>query len=155
MFVSKFTRMFSKSCEYGIKATLYVMQKSLLGQRVSLNDIAEAIDSPTAFTAKVLQSLSKNKIIQSIKGYYGGYEVTREKIDKLTLFDIVHAIDGDPIYNGCGLGMKECNASMPCPIHNEFAEVRDSLKKMLRSTYVKDLASELEQGRVYLKRHIN
>ena len=53
--------MFSKTCEYGIKATLFIAQMSQKGERVSLKDIASAIDSPSAFTAKILQTLSKRK----------------------------------------------------------------------------------------------
>jgi len=39
----------------------------------TLIDIAEEIDSPTAFTAKILQQLVKNKVIHSIKGPHGGF----------------------------------------------------------------------------------
>ena len=46
--------MFSKSCKYGIKATLFIAQKSQHDERVSLKEIAAAINSPIAFTAKIL-----------------------------------------------------------------------------------------------------
>lgn len=46
--------MFSKTCEYGIRATIHIASKSLLGERVSLRDVTEAINSPVAFTAKIL-----------------------------------------------------------------------------------------------------
>lgn len=82
---------------------------------MSLKEIAEEIDSPVAFTAKILQLLSKNKIVDSVKGAYGGFEIDREQMDKLKLSQIVDAIDGDKIYAGCGLGLKECNADKPCP----------------------------------------
>ena len=59
--------MFSKSCEYGIKATLFIAQKSQWNDRVSLKEIATAIDSPTAFTGKILQVLAKANIINSQK----------------------------------------------------------------------------------------
>ncbi|MDW7691608.1 Rrf2 family transcriptional regulator [Flammeovirgaceae bacterium SG7u.111] len=144
--------MFSKSCEYGIKASVFIAQQSLKGERVSLNDIAEAIDSPTAFTAKTLQLLSKNGIIKSIKGFAGGYAIPTENLDTLSLFHIVDAIDGDPVYKACGLGLKECNEAMPCPIHNDFKKVRSALKKILENTLIKKLANDLDGGLVYLKR---
>jgi len=46
--------MFSKDCEYGIRATIYITMQSLEGNRVNLKEIAAAIDSPVAFTAKIL-----------------------------------------------------------------------------------------------------
>ena len=65
--------MFSKSCEYGIKAVVYIAQQSLKNERVRVNDIVKEIDSPTAFTAKTLQILAKEKIISSVMGHAGGY----------------------------------------------------------------------------------
>src|SRR5680860_1058143 len=94
--------MFSKSCEYGIKATLFIAQESQGGRRVNLKEIASAIDSPVAFTAKILQLLSKKNVIHSVKGAYGGFEIDRKRIDTLKLSEIVNAIDGDKIYDGCG-----------------------------------------------------
>lgn len=44
--------MFSKACEYLILAVLRLAHASQEDLQMRLNDIAEAIDSPTAFTAK-------------------------------------------------------------------------------------------------------
>ncbi|MEZ4923100.1 MAG: Rrf2 family transcriptional regulator [Crocinitomicaceae bacterium] len=144
--------MFSKSCEYGIKATLYISYQSQLKKRVGIKDIAGAINSPEAFTAKILRELVKVGIIQSTKGPHGGFEIESEKHEKLKLAEIVLVLDGDQIYNGCGLGLKECNALKPCPVHNDFVKVRDELKVMLESTMVKDLANGLINGNTFLKR---
>ena len=59
--------MFSKACEYGIRATLFIAQKSLQGERVRLKAIADEIDAPEAYTAKILQQLARNEIIQSLR----------------------------------------------------------------------------------------
>ena len=58
--------MFSKACEYGIRATLYIAMNSLEDKRVSLRNIAGKIDSPEAFTAKILQQLVHHHIIHSV-----------------------------------------------------------------------------------------
>ncbi|MEQ9438678.1 MAG: hypothetical protein RIG62_06500 [Cyclobacteriaceae bacterium] len=60
--------------------------------------------------------------------------------------------DGDAIYRGCGLGLKECNAQKPCPVHDKFAKIRDDLKEMLENTSIYELATGLEIGSTYLKR---
>lgn len=120
--------MFSKACEYGIRAVAYIALQSLDGRRVSVNEIAEEIDSPIAFTAKILQQLSRNKVIQSVKGPTGGFELDRTEMDTVKLSSIVHAIDGDGTYVGCGLGLKECNANQPCPLHDKFVDIRTDLK---------------------------
>ena len=144
--------MFSKACEYGIRAAIYVAHESKKGNRSSLNEIAGAIDSPVAFTAKILQLLAKNKIIGSIKGPAGGYEISKTQQNTISLQHIVEAIDGDRIYNGCGLGLHECNALKPCPVHNDFVGIRNNLKSMLVATKISDLANGVVDGATFLKR---
>ncbi|MAU16957.1 MAG: transcriptional regulator [Muricauda sp.] len=144
--------MFSKACEYGIRAAVYIALQSLEGRRVSVTEIAEEIDSPVAFTAKILQQLTRNNIVNSVKGPTGGFEIEREDMDSVKLNMIVKAIDGDQIYMGCGLGLKECNASKPCPLHDKFVDIRSNLRKMLQNTSLYELATGLEVGLTYLKR---
>jgi Rrf2 family protein len=144
--------MFSKTCEYGIKACIYIAGQSREDRRVSLKDIAKEIGSPEAFTAKILQSLAKNQIIDSIKGPSGGFQIDKKKMEKIKLSQIVKAIDGDDIYKGCALGLKECSEKKPCPVHDKFKIVRDELKDMLESTNLSELSFGLMEGYTFLKR---
>ena len=144
--------MFSKACEYGIRASIFIAEQSLLDKKVSLKDIAKAIDSPEAYTSKILQQLSRNFIINSDKGPTGGFSMSQQELEEVKLSTVVTAIDGDAIYKGCGLGLKNCNENMPCPVHNQFKVVREELKIMLETTLVKSLALDLKDGLTFLKR---
>lgn len=144
--------MFSKACEYGIRATIYIAMQSKDGIRVSLKDIADQIDSPVAFTAKILQVLAKHHVVDSVKGPAGGFEIAPSKVGKIKLSQIVFAIDGDSIYKGCGLGLPKCSASQPCPVHDKFARIRDELRYMLENTGIQELAEGTLEGITYLKR---
>lgn len=144
--------MFSKTCEYGIRAAIYIASNSKEGRRVQLKDIADKINSPEAFTAKILQLLAKNNIIDSIKGPFGGFEMCKEKMKSLMLNEIVLAIEGDKIYNGCGLGLEKCNEKKPCPLHDKFQQIRADLKTMLTTTSMYDLSCGLLEGETWLKR---
>lgn len=143
--------MFSKACEYGIRATLHIAQQSEKGNRVGLKNIAESIDSPVAFTAKILQQLAREGIVSSLKGPSGGFQMTTQQLNDAKLSQIVAAIDGDQIYNGCGLGLKACNELKPCPVHDQFKLVRDELKYMLETTSIRELANGLNDGLTFLK----
>ncbi|MBA4240717.1 MAG: transcriptional regulator [Sphingobacteriaceae bacterium] len=144
--------MFSKACEYAIRATIYIAVQSNQDNRVGLKDISKEIDSPEAFTAKILQQLSKNNIINSIKGPNGGFEIDKKDMSKINLSQIVMAIDGDTIYKGCGLGFKQCSEKQPCPVHDKFKVVRDELKHMLETTNVLELSVGLKKGLTFLHR---
>ena len=143
--------MFSKACEYGIRASIYIAGQSHKDKRSSLKDIAKQIGSPEAFTAKILQQLSKNNIISSVKGPNGGFEIDKKLIGKVKLSQIVLAIDGDSIYKGCGLGLKECSEKVPCPVHNQFKAIRNSIIHMLENTNLTELSSGLKDGLTFLK----
>ncbi|MCE9540544.1 MAG: Rrf2 family transcriptional regulator, partial [Bacteroidetes bacterium] len=113
---------------------------------------AAAIESPAAYTSKILQQLSRKNIINSDKGPTGGFSMDKRELDKVKLGTIVFAIDGDSAYTGCGLGLKKCNEKMPCPVHNQFKVIRGELKKMLETTTIKSLAMDFEKGLTFLKR---
>ncbi|WP_038530576.1 RrF2 family transcriptional regulator [Formosa agariphila] len=144
--------MFSKACEYGIRASIFIALNSMEGRRVSPKEIAKEIDSPEAFTAKILQALARNNVVNSIKGAHGGFEINKDEIKTVKLSDIVDAIDGDNIYKGCGLGLKECDETKPCPMHDKFKSVRDELRLMLESTDLEALALDIKLGETFLKR---
>lgn len=143
--------MFSKACEYGIRASIFIAKNSYEGVRVSPKEISKEIDSPQAFTAKILQELVRHDIIKSVQGAYGGFEIDKDLIATIKLSHIVEAIDGNKIYSGCGLGLKECNEKRPCPMHDKFKSIRNDLKHMLETTNLYELATGLKNGVAFLK----
>jgi Rrf2 family protein len=144
--------MFSKACQYGIKASVYIASQSELGNRVSLREIAYNVNSPEAFTAKILHQLAKQNILTSLKGPTGGFEIPKGRAAQIKLSNIVSAIDGDSIYVGCALGFDRCDARQPCPMHNKFVDIRDNLREMLENTSLLELANGLDVGMSFLKR---
>mgnify|MGYP003406540520 FL=1 len=144
--------MFSKACEYGIKAIIYIATQSLEGKRVKIVDVVENSGSPAAFTGKVLGSLPTHNIGHSLTGPHGGFYIDPGRMKRIRASDIVFAIDGDTVYNGCALGLTECSNTQPCPMHDKFVKVRNELKKMLETTTVHDLAIGLKSGKTILVR---
>lgn len=143
--------MFSKACEYGIKASIFIAINSYENRRVSPKEISKEIDSPQAFTAKILQDLVRHNIIKSVQGAYGGFEIEKDTIATIKLSQIVEAIDGNSIYNGCGLGLHICDDEHPCPVHDKFKIVRLELKNMLENTNLEQLALDIKAGTSFLK----
>ncbi|MCB9186516.1 MAG: Rrf2 family transcriptional regulator [Flavobacteriales bacterium] len=144
--------MFSKACEYGIRATIYIAWNTTNDKRVNLKQISKEIGSPEAFTAKILQQLVRSEVITSVKGALGGFTLNTSTAPTLMLSTLVAAIDGDTIYRGCGLGLKSCNSKKPCPMHGQFMLVREQLREMLENTSINDLLDDYGDGRTYLNR---
>lgn len=144
--------MFSKACEYAIRAVVCVAGCGQEGQRLGLKEIAERTDSPEAFTAKILQKLSHEGVVLSMKGPGGGFEIPPELAKRTKLSDIVTIIDGNGIYTGCALGLSQCDETKPCPLHDHFLRIREDLQRMLESTSIHDLVHGLKAGDTFLKR---
>lgn len=142
--------MFSKSCEYAIKAMICISQKSRDGGRVSVKEVAKSIDAPEHFIAKILQELSRKRILQSMKGPNGGFFMEKEDL-KTSLADIVKAIDGDKIYDECVLGLKSCLQKNPCPVHDEYKEIKKKLIAMLEKNTVDNFNEMIDSGKYFLK----
>lgn len=142
---------FSKACEYGIRATIYIAQKSLNEERSNLKDISSEINSPEAFTAKILQKLVKANIVTSIKGAMGGFEVDVKMQRKIKLSDIVIAIDGELGETKCVLGLKACSELKPCPVHNTFKIIKKDLLIMLNKTSLSQMSNSVDSGLSCLK----
>jgi len=143
--------MFSKTCEYAIRAMIFIAFASKNGDKVSIPEIAAGIDSPLHFIAKILQDLVKKGLVQSLKGPTGGFFLNNETLN-CTLADIVVAIDGDKIFSGCALGLKECSEIQPCPMHHEFKAIRKAIYQTLKAARLGDLQEQLDIQTLYLKR---
>lgn len=142
--------MFSKACEYAIRAALYIAIKSNSDARLSIPEIAGEIDSPVPFTAKILQTLARAGVISSIKGPNGGFYLD-PKAKPVPLNVIIKAIDGEDVLYTCSLGLKECSDKFPCPIHHEIKAYKDRLKKIMKEKTIQELATDLDQGKTFLK----
>lgn len=142
--------MFSKSCIYAIKIMIYLaLQKEGDATYIGVSQVAEAIGSPKAFTAKILQQLSKAGLLDSLRGPNGGFCLPEDK--KVSLADIVLEIDGDQLLDGCILGFKECSEERPCPAHFKLKSVRDYLKGALVSTDIEEMKRVIKAGKGYIK----
>ncbi len=144
--------MFSKACEYAIKSCIYIAKESLSGNIVNVKEVSAAVNAPEAFTAKILQQLSRAKLLKSSRGKEGGFSFIKDDLPKIKIHDIIKIIDGEDIFIKCGLGLPECSEENPCPVHKEFKEIRSRLNEMSHKFSLEDLALKTEQGLFILKR---
>lgn len=123
------TVIFSKKCEYGLQAVLYLAAK-VDNEVVRVDTIADELNIPKEFVSKILQSLRESGIIESKKGKAGGFTLAKHPAE-IKLIDIVEAIDGLGIFNSCVLGFPNCSPDHPCPVHDKWGKLRTDAYKML------------------------
>jgi Rrf2 family iron-sulfur cluster assembly transcriptional regulator len=141
--------MISKSCQYAIRAAVYLASRTDKNLKLNVKVIAKEIDAPEAFTAKTLQILNKHNIITSLKGPYGGFFIEDYQLD-VSILNIVNAIDGLQIFKSCGLGLKKCSELNPCPFHNDYKILRETMLSTFEKTTIRALAQNLEDGDPFL-----
>jgi Rrf2 family iron-sulfur cluster assembly transcriptional regulator len=125
------TVIFSKKCEYGMQAILYLAAQES-GSLVSAEDISKALKIPKEFISKILQSLRDSGLISSSKGKSGGFSLAKPA-SRIKLIDVVAAIDGLDMFDSCVLGFPECSPTHPCPVHNTWGALRTQTYDMLTS----------------------
>ncbi len=143
--------MFSNAAEYAIKACIWIALNSSEDRCVTINEIIEHTHLPRAFTAKTLQTLAKNKIVNSIKGPNGGFCIMHNKPENISMLAIVQAIDGNGLIHNCVLGLDVCSDIKPCPAHPKFKPIRNEITNFLMNTSLKDLTRGIHEKEVFLK----
>ena len=141
---------FSRACEYGIRAVLY-LSSTPAGKPVQVRDVASGLDIPSPFLAKVVQTLTKRGILRSQKGPGGGICIAKSP-ESIRVIDIVEAIDGLGLSEVCVLGMPNCSDEEPCPFHDEWGRVRTEFMKMLEGKSVSKLVKEFDKKKFVLNR---
>jgi len=142
--------MFSKATEYALRATIYIAQKSTEEKKLSIDEIANAINTPKAFTAKILQILSKkNTLISSVRGPNGGYFIS-DKAKKLPVISIILKMGERDIIDNCVLGLKKCSEKDPCPMHHQYKKIKEDLIHLFESKSIEQLAKEIDKGKAVI-----
>lgn len=136
--------MFSKSCQYGIRAVLYLGVHSTMEKRLGVTEIAENLEVPKHFLAKILQQLAKGNLLSSTKGPSGGFYLNK-KNRASNLKEIIEAIDGGHIFTGCILGLKECSSEKPCPLHFQAYGIREGLNYQLEYQTIDEIAEKIKR----------
>ena len=119
----------SKKVEYGLIALLHM--DSVGGSRlITAKEVAEFYDTPPELLGKVMQSLARAGLVESIQGSRGGYRLTRT-VEKLSVGDVIEALEG-PIYlTPCCSGAEDCRQEAACNIKLPVRRVQEVLQQFI------------------------
>ncbi len=126
--------------DYAIRGIVY-----LAGQpqnKISLlSEIAEAVDVPQTFLAKIFQQFSKTGIVKSFRGTGGGFLLAGPP-ESITLLQVVEAVEGPILPNRCVLKPGECARDASCTVHPIWRQVQQQVRGVLAGITLKDLADK-------------
>ncbi|MBO3115916.1 Rrf2 family transcriptional regulator [Winogradskyella sp. DF17] len=135
--------MISKASKYAIRAVLYLAQKSEINNKIGAKAIAEEIQVPHPFLAKLLRDLATKNIITSTKGPTGGFYLS-ETNRKENIWNIIENIDGSIKFEQCFLGLSACDDKNPCPVHHLAAKFKTEILNLFKHKSIDDLVKEIK-----------
>lgn len=123
--------------DYAIRGIIYLASQP--PDRISLlSDIAAAVDVPQTFLAKIFQQFSKSGIVRSYRGTGGGF-VLASSPDKVTLLEVVEAVEGPITPNRCVVGPGQCSRDGHCTVHPVWMRIQQEVRRSLAEITLKDL----------------
>lgn len=137
--------MLSNTSKYAIRAVIYLALYATAEKKKGLKEISSDLGIPTPFLGKILQMLSRQKILDSSKGPHGGFALKKDAVD-ISIMDIVDIIDGSDAFNLCLIRTETCSKDNPCSLHDAVEGYRKGLRTTLITETIADLVSEFRKG---------
>lgn len=130
----------SKSCEYGLRATIYVAGLQSARDFVPVHEIAKELGISFSFLTKVLQKLVQAGLLRSARGPRGGVALCADAPHRVVM-ELLDCLDGRLRMEACLLGIRECSQRRPCPIQMAWQRQRSTLFAVLENTSLADLSA--------------
>ncbi|GAM09963.1 HTH-type transcriptional regulator IscR [Geobacter sp. OR-1] len=124
--------------EYAIRGIIYLARLKP-GSVALISEIAESTGVPQTFLAKILQSFAKIGLVNSFRGTGGGFVLGRPPA-KITLLEVVEAVEGPIMPNRCMMDESGCEFSRTCLVHPVWREVQSKVVQILGSVTIEELS---------------
>jgi Rrf2 family nitric oxide-sensitive transcriptional repressor len=136
--VSEKNRMFSQTVEYALRAVVHLADASPSPR--TTEQIAAATLVPKAYLSKVIQGLCRARIVQSKRGIGGGIALVKSP-SKLTILDVVNAVEPIARIRQCPLGLKTHGLRL-CPLHKRMDSALAMVEAAFRDTTLAEVLAE-------------
>lgn len=116
------------------------------GEWVLSKDIHKCTGVPTPYLRKILFALGKAGLIQTKRGYHGGFTLARAP-EEITLLDVVRAVEHEKLGEDCLLGLAGCSDATPCPMRSFWQKERAKIEGKLDSVTLAEAAKSVRAAR--------
>jgi Rrf2 family protein len=119
----------SKKVEYGLMALMH-MDARAQGDLASVGEVARLYSISEPLLSKVLQSLAKAGLVESVQGARGGYRLKRT-LEQIRLGEVVEAIDGPMHIAVCQEDPAKCGQYTTCNIKQPVLKVQNEMVRYM------------------------
>src|SRR5262245_29665604 len=127
--------MLSRTMEYALRAFVWLASNPDTPQ--TTRQIAEGVQIPPGYLAKVMQQLAGAGLVLSQRGIGGGFLMARPP-GKVSVLEVVNAVDPIPRIRACPLG-REAHRTRLCPLHHTL----DAALAMIEDAFARTTIGQL------------
>jgi Rrf2 family protein len=129
----------STRAQYGMRALVEI---ALYGQEaVSLKTISDRQGISQHYLEQIVAVLRRAGYVESTRGAYGGYRVTKP-LDKITTLEIVELLEGSLAPVSCIEDANNCNQTGHCSTEHLWRRVDQAMRDVLGNTSLAQLVAE-------------
>ncbi|HKL54074.1 MAG TPA: SUF system Fe-S cluster assembly regulator [Wenzhouxiangellaceae bacterium] len=115
------------------------------GECWSASQVAEATRLELPTVAKVLKTLARSRLIESVRGVNGGYRLHYSP-DSVSVAAIIRAMEGPIALTECGLEPGLCSREHDCNLKGNWQRIGETVENALESLTLADLAAPRDPG---------
>lgn len=135
----------SRTSQYAIQSMIYIATQPL-GTPILSREVAEKLQVPAAYLAKIMQTLCKGGLVTSFRGRLGGF-CLREDPAKIDLMRILQITEGADFTKDCVLGLKVCSDETACPMHAQWKPIKLEIINLLNQQTLATLSEAVLVGK--------
>jgi Rrf2 family protein len=134
-----------RNTDYALRAMVELADRFGNGP-VATKELSDRQNIPYQLACKLLQRLNKARIVKSTMGPAGGF-VLSSNPSKITVRQVVEAVQGPVRLNRCLLDKKLCPLSRNCTINPELDRLQKNIDVFLERLTLKQLSSPKTNNR--------
>lgn len=128
----------NRKIEYALIALKHMSHKNP-GQLTSAKEVCDIYQTPFDPTARVLQIMTQNDILQAEQGAKGGYQIIKD-LNTISMFELSKMIIGPIEIANCFHGdYSNCEITQTCRIISPMLHLNENLNKLFSSIMIGDL----------------
>ena len=135
----------TRAADYAMRVMIHLATLPA-DERALLPALAAATAAPESFLSKVLQALSRARLVSSQRGQTGGFAIL-PRGKRASMREVIEAIDGPVYLNVCLISARACGRAKWCPAHTVWVEAQRAMLEVLSAAVIEDLAAESSKGR--------
>jgi len=127
--------MFSQTVEYALRAIVHLAKQPDALQTTA--QISKATQVPSPYLSKVLQTLTRDGLVEVKRGVSGGYLLGKSP-DEMTIYDVVQCVDPLQRIRTCPLELSSHRKRL-CSLHAKMDSALESIETVFRTTTLTEL----------------